>query len=363
MRMNAIRELFLQLVKLGIGTDNSTSIPESVEWAEIKELADKQGLLAVVLDGIDRLSRKRPDITETLPVQEKLEWIGEILQNYEGRFSAYKKAIGELAGWYQEHGYRMMILKGYSCSLDWPKPNHRPCGDIDIWQFGEQKEADKTLIKKGIKVDSSHHHHTVFAWRGFSVENHFDFINVHHHKSNVYLEKVLKKMGEDDTHYLEINGARVYLPAPNLQALFLLRHTMTDFAASGICLRQLLDWAFFVTEHTNEVDWDWLEDILEQYGMKRLYDVFNAICVGNLGFPVDIFKKVQFDPILKEMVLKDILSPEFPNEIPKALLSRVKWKINRWKANEWKHELVYKESMWSAFWSGVWNHLLKPASI
>ena len=87
----------------------------------------------------------------------------------------------------------MMVLKGYACSIDWPKPEHRPCGDIDIWLFGKQKEADALLVKdKGVIVDTSHHHHTVFDWGGFMVENHFDFINVHHHKSNAAFESLFK---------------------------------------------------------------------------------------------------------------------------------------------------------------------------
>lgn len=36
----------------------------------------------------------------------------------------------------------MMVLKGYGLSLNYLKPSHRPCGDIDIWLFGKQKEAD-----------------------------------------------------------------------------------------------------------------------------------------------------------------------------------------------------------------------------
>ena len=80
----------------------------------------------------------------------------------------------------------------------------------------------------------------------------------------------------------------------------------SHFASSEISLRQVLDWAFFVEKHTMEIDWEWLEDRLEEYGMKRLYDVFNAICVGDLGFDVNIFPKVQFDPSLKDRVLRDI---------------------------------------------------------
>lgn len=66
---------------------------------------------------------------------------------------------------------------------------------------------------------------------------------------------------------------------------------------------------------------------------------------------------------VKERVLNDILSPEFNGDEPKKLLPRVIFKYKRWKANEWKHRLCYNDSMWSAFWSGVWGHILKPSQI
>lgn len=355
----SIYDSFLQLVRLGIGLSHEAIIPNTINWAQLKTLADKHGLSAIVLDGIDKLND-----TISMPFQMKLEWIGEVLQNYEHRYKTYEKAISSLAGFYNQHGYKMMVLKGYACSLDWPTPEHRPCGDIDIWQFGQQKEADVLLVKdKGVIVDASHHHHTVFDWGGFMVENHFDFINVHHHKSNAAFEMLLKKQGQDDSYYVEVEGEKVYLPSPNLHALFLLKHACIEFAASGLNLRQLLDWAFFVKAHGREVEWAWLENILEQFGMKRLYNVFNAICVGDLGFDVSLFPEVQFDQDLKDKVLKEILSPAIANDKPRKLFPRIIWKWHRWRANEWKHKLVYKESMWSAFWSGVWGHLLKPASI
>lgn len=366
-----LHESFLQLIRLGIGTSNPSKslgadvkISKDVNWTELKALADEQGLSTIVLDGIDKLND-----TITMPVQKKLEWIGEVVQNYEQRYAQYEKAICSLAGWHNQHGFRMMVLKGYACSLNWPKPEHRPCGDIDIWQFGMQKEADKVLASSfkfqdsGFKIDTGHHHHTVFEWQGFTVENHYDFLNIHHHKSNVKLEAILKDLGKDDSHYVDVDGERVYLPSANLHALFLLRHSMSNFAAAGMTLRQLLDWAFLVEKHGEEIDWDWLEDTLERFGMKRLYDVFNAICVGDLGFDVNMFPKVQFNPELKDRVLNDILFPEFSEKEIGGFLSRLVYKFRRWRANAWKHELCFKESMWSAFWSGVWSHLLKPSSI
>lgn len=348
----------MALVRQGIGHE-SRVLSQDIDWTAIKALADTHGLSAIVLDSIERLPEsKRP------PQVFLLEWIGEVLQNYEYLFDQYGKAISELAGFYNRHGYKMMVLKGYACSLDWPNPKHRPCGDIDIWQFGEQKVADAVLAKeKGVKLDTSHHHHTVFDWEGFSVENHYDFINVHHHKSNDEFEKILKHLGEDDSHFVELNGEKVYLPSPNLHALFLLKHLMMHFASEGIMLRQVVDWGFFVEKHGKDIDWNYVLNVLDQFGMRQMFNTINAICVGDLGFDVAYFPTVQFDPNLKDRVLNEILAPKYSANVPKNIFSRVAFKIRRWRDNEWKHQLCYKDSMWSAFWSGVWNHLLKPSSI
>ena len=138
---------------------------------------------------------------------------------------------------------------------------------------------------------------------------------------------------------------------------------MMHFASEGISLRQLIDWGFFVQKHTLEIDWKWLDGVLEQFGMKLMFGIFNAICVEDLGFEANVFSSVQFEPALKERVLNEILSPKFSEKLPENVIRRVVYKCRRWRGNAWKHKLCYKDSMWSAFWNGMWNHLLKPSSI
>lgn len=358
-----IKDSFLHLIRLGIGTGtvhgSELIVHGSDDWQAIEALANKHGLLAIMIDGIERLpEQQRP------PKILLLGWIGNTLQSYEQRYARYEKAIGKLAVFYNHHGYKMMLLKGYACSLDWLKPDHRPCGDIDIWQFGQWREADNALnAELGVKIDASHHHHTVFDWCGFSVENHYDFVNVYAHKSSRELEKIFKEVGQDDSHWVEVNGEKVYLPSPNLHALFLIRHMVSHFAAAEITLRQVLDWAFFVEKHTKEVDWDWLLPLLEQYHMKEFFNSINAICVEDLGFSACIFPYVQYLPDLKQIVLSDILEPEYTAEEPCELIKRLVYKYRRWQGNAWKQEMCYGESRWSAFWMGIWAKMLKPSSI
>lgn len=351
---------FLALARVGIGKAKAVTF-SNADWCAIQTIAEQQGLYAIVLDGIEKLPEYNRPKQELL-----LEWIGEVLQNYEYRYDAYKKTIAEMAGFYNSHGYKMMVLKGYACSLDWPKPVHRPCGDIDIWQFGKQKETDVVIKReKGIEIESSHHHHTVFNWGDFTVENHFDFVNVHANRTNAQMELIFKELGIDDSHFIELNGEKVYLPSPNLHALFLLRHAIIEFAASGISLRQILDWAFFVEKHGCEVNWLWLESVLENYGMMELYGIFNAICVEEFGFKSEIFNYVQFNPSTKDRVLNEILFPKYDKTKAhdSIVIKRIFFKFRRWKGNAWKRKLCSNDSSWNTFWNNVWGHVLKPASI
>lgn len=349
------QDTFIKLVRLGIG-HSADLISGTIDWNGIQALAERQGLSAIIVDGVERLPEdKRP------PKPVLLQWIGEVLQGYEYRYELYRRAIAEMAGFYNSHGFKMMVLKGYACSLDWPKPEHRPTGDIDIWQFGRWKEADSLVEKeKGISVERDHHHHTVFMWRDFMVENHYDILNVRQHRSNVGLEKIIKGLANDDTHFVDVYGEKVYLPSSNLHALFLLRHAMTHFAATEINIRHLLDWAFFVKAHGNEVDWSWLFSVLEKYGMMEMFKFFNAICTEDLGFVFSDNLNFEVDMTLKCRVLNDILSPEFMEKESGNVFSRAILKYRRWVANRWKHDLCFNDSRWSVFWAGICGHLIKP---
>lgn len=353
----SLQESFLNIIRMGIG--HQMFNPSSdFDWKAIKSLSTRQGLTGIVIDGVEHLPEKVRPSKSVL-----LEWIGNVIQSYEYRYNQCKRSIAELAGFYNSHGFRMMVLKGYACALDWPRPEHRPCGDIDIWLFGKQQEVDDILTKeKQIKIDKSHHHHTVFNWDEFTVENHYDFVNVYANRSSTELEKIFKELGRDDSYFVEVYGEKVYLPSPNLHALFLIKHMASHFAAAEITLRQVLDWAFFVEKHHKDVDWDWLLSLLRKFHMMDFFNIINAICVENLGFQTEIFPTVQFLPDLKEMVLDDILDPTYSAAEPPKLIPRLIYKYRRWHGNAWKHNLCYSESRWNSFWTGVWAKCLKPKS-
>lgn len=351
------QDTFLQIVRLGIG-HFAGRIYGEINWNDIGALAEQQGLSAIIVDGVEKLPE-----TQRPPKELLLQWIGEVLQNYEYRYQAYCNTLAELSALYHTSGIKMMVIKGYACGIHWPKPEHRPYGDIDIYLFGKHKEADDLLRKKGIEIDSGLHHHTIFTYKDEMMENHYDLVNVHSSRENREVEGIFKTLASDDSYKATINGQTIYLPSPNLHALFLLKHAKGHFTSTSLTLRQLLDWGFFVKANTERIDWKWLLPLLDKYHLREFFNCINAICVEELGFSSTIFPYVQFNPLLKDRMLKDIFKPEFSDDEPKWLVMRVVYKYRRWKANAWKRRMCDEnEDLYIFVWS-AWKHLLKPKSI
>ncbi len=352
----------MDLVRLGILPDSELELsPANIDWQAVIDLAREQGVVAIAWDGYSRLYEAGM-VTVDMDKQVKKQWIARVIQAHEWKYAKYRSTIGHLASFYEKHGVKMMVLKGFGLSLNYPVPAHRPCGDVDIWNYGEYKRADRALHDDlGIKIDNSHHHHTVFHFEGQMFENHYDFVNIHTHPSNKIVEERLKELAYQGYETVEIDGAWVSLPSPNFNALFLLRHTSAHFAAGKMSLRQILDWGTFVQRYHDRVDWDSLTAFVDNVGMRPFLDVLNGICVNRLGFPSSVFPSER--SVEEARIVKDIFQPEFADTPPKGnFLGDLWWRYRRWKHNAWKHRLVYPESMLRTFFVQLRSHLMKPAS-
>lgn len=357
--MTKSQEVFLQLIRLGIG-HSSSNLSESADLAAVKALAAKQGLSAVVLDGLNDVRSKRSDV-RCSSLQEKIllaEWIGEVHQFYEQRYEQYIQAIAELASFYQELGIRMLLMKGYGLSLDYPVSKHRPTGDIDIYLFGEKERADKLIREHlDIRVDEEYHKHSHFTFHGVTVENHGKFIDDITHESNIRFENLLEELLKEEEHSLK--GSPIdncLLPSPTWNALFLLRHAGEHFASCEITLRHIIDLGTFFKAHHDEINWERVLNVYEDEGMKLFYDSIATICVRELGFEPQCFCGYNHNEKLADKVLADIFA--IKKDLPKSMIGidtvgkRVRYGIDksqRWWQNRWKYKLVYKESLWDSF--------------
>jgi len=346
----------------------------NANWEEVIDIATIQGVLGLCFDAVELLPVEcRPDM------ESLMEWLGQT-SNIETYYEEHRKAITDLCGFYDDNGIKMMLLKGYGLSKYWPKPNHRPIGDIDIylqdkrgklvvdsneflWVRGDRLVAEKL----GIKVETGHEHHTTFYFKGIMVENHYDFINIKAHKDASKIEKKLKSLAdrEFESIKIEIGGKtrEVRIPSVDFNVIFLIRHLGQHFAGERISLRQLLDWGLFIQNEQDNINWINIIPFLKEMEIWTFFNQINAICVHYLGITMssDLYKEEK--PELMKRIVNDIFHPEFSEDKPAALLPIIWFKTKRWWYNRWKHPLVYKEWLLPMFITLLWSHIRRIKTI
>lgn len=369
MRLAATTSLLFALLRVALWPARKATIEvrEPIDWESLYRLAADEGVLALAWDGVQEAARRGVLTEEQMPSRMlKLQWAVNV-ERIEARYRKQEEALASLATFYGQHAIRLMLLKGYGLSLRYPIPEHRPCGDLDIWLYGEQERADRLLRERGVVIDEDKHHHTVFTIKGVTVENHYDFLNVHSHRSNREVEGWLQALAREQGEQISLKGGTIELPSPDFNALFLLRHAAAHFAAAEIGLRHLVDWVVFVRSYGAQVNWERLNEQARAVNMHRFLAILNRQCVDHLGLERATLPAswllAEPDDRLTARVLAEILSPRYGDAVPRKGILRVLWfKLCRWWSNRWKHRIVYREGLVQTFFVQLWSHLLKPKS-
>lgn len=350
----------LYLLQLGLSgkiKESVIDIKYDIDWYTVYTLALRQGVSAILLDAIGLLpSETRP------PKPVLMQWICQATM-MELMYAKHRERIVELADFYKQNGIRMLLLKGYGCSLCYPKPEHRPTGDLDVYLFGKQEEADILVEKQlGIKVHREYHKHSTFNYSGVEVENHAKFIDDVSHKSNIRFEQILMSVLEKE-ECLPSPIDNVLLPSSTFNALFLLRHTGEHFASNEITLRHVLDVGTFFQQYHSQIDWALVFKVYKEERMLRFFNAIATICVEYLGIDAACFASddkryaYQKDTALADRVLCDIFEKKDVLPMSTAGIDTIGKKLKyaidkscRWWRNHWKYQLVYNENLVASFW-------------
>lgn len=356
-------KFLLALIRSALGNNSVDLTCFKPDWKEIYSLAIKQGVYGVVFDSLEKLTPEmRP------PKDILLKWIGNITI-MERTYNAYVRTIKELAELIKEEGFSMLLMKGYGCSLNYPHPNHRPCGDIDIFVMSNYGVHDNNIV--GLANDSiikksqgrfvhDNDHHAVIQYGSFMIENHETILDINTHKSSMVLNDLLEELAKDIVDDKSFTDGLV-LPSVRFNSIHLLRHMANDFATFKTTLRHVVDWSTFVNKNADNMDWAFVYRVAHESNMHKFLDAINGICVDYLGYNAIFFPVEEKDEGIRDRVLADILNPEFHDEIP-DMRNKLKYgwaKTCRMWHNRWKYRIVYDESLCSSFLSLASNRLKK----
>ena len=360
-------------------TNGKCDVHSVIDWQGLHSLSVRHNVAAIAWDNIQQAIDESRILPEYQPSKAlKIQW-AMATEKVEQKYARQMRVIERLAAFLAEHNIKMMILKGYGLSLNYPTPNHRPCSDVDVWLFEERETDDGRVEKVGvqqkadallrehfnIEIDEDKHHHTVFYIDGVMIENHYDFMNIHAHLSNRIIEARLRQLVLQPMRVASAGEATVYIPSADFHALFLLRHSAAHFAAERIVIRHLLDWRYLIEKEHSNIDWPALRHIAQETNMHQFLDCLNAICIDHIALQSDFIPLFERNHRLETRVWNEILQPEFSAAKPKnaGYIRSWSYMIRRWWANRWKHRIVYQESLAKTFIVQVWSHLLKPKSL
>lgn len=349
------------LLRLGIGmsTTEEESLSDfimlsSKQWTQLGDLARKQGVLGIMLDGVDKLEATRYGFTRELSAAQKLEWIGEVLQ-IEQRNRQQMAVMEEMAGKWIEKGCRVMVMKGQANGLLYPNPLHRNPGDIDCFLFNDNLNHDvvyrigNEVARGGGKVDESWYKHSVISYKGETFENHLFFVHTREGKRSKELQRELAEALSTD-NWERFPNSQVLVPPVQWNAMFLTYHACGHFITEGLRLKQVLDWAMFLKKEQNRVDWPAFYAFCERHHLKRFADAATEICVKYLGVKLETPSIVANSPYTEKIVNSMLYDDDYIYNAGKG-----KWggRIHLIKSifkYRWKYEDIYQQSVWKQLW-------------
>ncbi len=341
---------FIRLVSSGAGlgaapvSDTAGTAVTPGSWERIYRMAADHGLSAVVWDGICRLPAAQQPPRET-----RIRWALSA-EKLEERYRHQQQTASKLAARFSEEGLRMLLLKGLGLSRDYPIPEHRECGDIDIYLYGQSDKGDRVLHEIGAHLYFDVPKHSEYVWDGVLIENHRTILNVRRNRTERELNALLVRLLEKDgTHGL---APGIQAPRATFNAIFLIRHAAVHFQKEGIVLRHLCDWACFLTRHWDEIDHALFRTAMEDYRMDRFADLMTAAAVEYLGaeVPGPECEAGMLGRFMEEVLT---LSP-----MPDKPLPRLLRKLSGPYRNRWRLREVLRTPVWRYYYDtvrGQWN--------
>ena len=254
------------------------------DWEALYRLAAAQTVVPLVTDGINRLPR------ELLPAEpERLDpFIGSLMSTAKRnrRLDAFiPKLFTEIGD------IPAVLVKGQSLAVDYPDPERRQPGDIDLLvPPSSYEEAKAALLPKatGVEEEAAGILHQPLLFHSIEVEIHGSISTLLSRKLDGKLAALLEEQFDGRPHpEVTLGEARVPVPEAGFNAVYIFVHFLKHYWSGGVGLRQVIDWIIFVSVHKRDIHPVLLEIQLKDLGLLDLWKVFTGFAQEYLGCPME----------------------------------------------------------------------------
>lgn len=314
----------------------------SDDWGQIYQLSKKQGVVAIIFDAIKAIPKEFAP-----PKHITMRWISHAL-SIEDQMKKKERVAIEFAEELSRRDIQTIVLKGLAYASYYPNPYHRESGDLDCYLMGKKDEGDKITVEIGGKMEEAGYKHSHLYYKGLTIENHNFLTSFDNTKLGIRTERLLQELISQG--YRPIGGTKLQNPSADFNALFLIKHAQRHFIKEGICVRHLLDWAFFLKKESQNVNWEKVIPVMKECRILEFAKVMTRLCIEQLGMKIDI-GELSSPMKISDAVLADILGGQ-PDLFHENFVQKV-GRIMRRLYRMWKFRSLADESYCRLVWNSL----------
>lgn len=300
--------IFLNILKSSLwGT--AIAVPQEFdEWGKVFALAKAQSVLGLVANAV----LSDAEVARRIPADMQKRLKAFVMSNM-ATHSMLNNTLVRVFSLLDEAGVRSVLLKGQGLAKNYPLPELRQCGDIDVY-VGEENYVKSHSLLSQISTDIDEldnlyrgkHFHVNIG--NVLVEVHrFAYVHPSPRFNEIYQKYALTGLNHNLVR-IYFGGARVNTPDDNFNAFYIFNHCWYHIMAEGLGLRQMCDWMLFLHSRYGSLDCEYLRKLLEDMDLLVPWKVFGCVLVNYLGMPQDEFPLYDSKYATKSiLVLKRIL--------------------------------------------------------
>lgn len=274
--------------------------PESVEFDifELLKYAKEQAVFDTTFIAVKSLfNRSLLKIDDKIFNKFSLEFVTKLKLKLQNNIK-----INSLLSELNQKNIECILLKGNSFAKLYYCPEARPSGDVDILVSPKDEEKALNLLKEkgfSIKYRTKNGNHSECESDIFGlIELHTSlYYNL---MSDIWFnnEEMIKEefLAEGNYKTLGITDGFLYC--------FL--HAVKHFLSNGLSLRQVMDVLLYIKHYKNEIDFERVNNVLENLKYKNFLNILIGIANEYMAFKKDdliecVYKKEEVDLVLQDM--------------------------------------------------------------
>lgn len=286
--MNNTEIVLLGLLRRALFGQPFVIEPAEIDWAQLYQEARAHTIQLLLYDAMTGQE------LDSMPLSIANMWRLDAFQILQRNLSLLREQE-RILNTLRKSNIPVAVFKGSACAENYPRPEMRCLGDIDLLVA----KADIHLAQQLLKRQGYTERNEACLWH-VALQRDKYVVELHFAASGIPDGVV----GERLVQYLQS------LPQLDIsqQAIALLLHKLNHLRKDGLGLRQLCDWALFVQKWIDEELWTQLKPRLESFGLLYFAKVITRLCVEYLGLPEQAAPWcMEADRILTADLLQDIL--------------------------------------------------------